>query len=352
MRLGALLLGWALVPCLAFELRLGRAAVQSGPSEWVKVLLFEQGDTRAAVITLDSGEMDASGAAAIRKLAEPYLPPANVLIASTKSGAGKPNTARAAEALKLAAADLAPVRILAGLGKEESVSFYRRYLMRDGAVRQDPARGSEIVQPAGEIDSELRLIRFDAPNGTASAVIVNFPLNADATGYPAHLSRLLGKLYGPTLVSLVTAGAAANLAPADARSRESAQGWKTGAILAGEAVKTWVRCEPAEPSRLIVVREPGSEVMVIALSPALAIAALPGDLFTELGRAIKRASPFAATVVVSLAGVSAGMIPSKKAFQEGALDPQRVRVEPGAGEQLAETALRMLAAARRQITAR
>jgi hypothetical protein len=61
-----------------------------------------------------------------------------------------------------------------------------------------------------------------------------------------------------------------------------------------------------------------------------------------LGLAIKRASPFATTLVIELCQDAPGYIPTKKAFAEGSYETVNSRVAPGGGEEMAEAAIRLL----------
>jgi hypothetical protein len=69
---------------------------------------------------------------------------------------------------------------------------------------------------------------------------------------------------------------------------------------------------------------------------------LPAEVFVELGLAIKAASPFKTTLVIELTNDSLGYIPTKKAFAEGSYETVNSRVQPGAGEAMVETAIRLL----------
>ena len=84
------------------------------------------------------------------------------------------------------------------------------------------------------------------------------------------------------------------------------------------------------------------EVQVLRLSRDVAIVALPGEVFVELGLAIKRASPFATTLVVELANNSPAYIPTRGAFEDGDYEVINSRVKPGGGEMLVDAALRLL----------
>jgi hypothetical protein len=75
----------------------------------------------------------------------------------------------------------------------------------------------------------------------------------------------------------------------------------------------------------------------------LAIVGAPGEFFVELGLEIKRRSPFAQTMVIELANDSLGYIPTMRAFEEGAYEPNSSSYAPGFGEEIVETAVGLLA---------
>ena len=83
-------------------------------------------------------------------------------------------------------------------------------------------------------------------------------------------------------------------------------------------------------------------MQVIALGGDVAWVGLPGEVFTELGMAIKRASPFRLTIVGGLANGNLGYIPDRKAYAEGAYEPISARCAAGSGERLVEAATREL----------
>jgi hypothetical protein len=85
-----------------------------------------------------------------------------------------------------------------------------------------------------------------------------------------------------------------------------------------------------------------AEVQVIALGDQLAWVGLPGEVFVELGLAIKRASPFPLTIVVELANDDIGYVPNREAYPQGAYEPVSARVAQGAGEMLIDSAVRLL----------
>jgi hypothetical protein len=85
------------------------------------------------------------------------------------------------------------------------------------------------------------------------------------------------------------------------------------------------------------------EVQVIALGSDLAIVCLSGEVFVDLGLAIKRASPFRTTLVVELCNcVETIYVPTRVAHAGGSYEVTNSTVQPGAGELLAETAVQLL----------
>jgi neutral ceramidase len=74
----------------------------------------------------------------------------------------------------------------------------------------------------------------------------------------------------------------------------------------------------------------------------LALVSAPGELFVELGLAIKQRSPFGQTMVLELANDSVGYLPTRRAFEEGAYEPEASLFGPGVGEQIVEAAIELL----------
>ena len=84
------------------------------------------------------------------------------------------------------------------------------------------------------------------------------------------------------------------------------------------------------------------EVQVIALGQQVAIVGLPGEIFVELGLAIKKASPFPVTVIAELANGSIGYIPNRSAYAERNYEVVSARCAEGGGELLVESAVKLL----------
>jgi hypothetical protein len=436
--------GWA-------EFRAGRAAVKITPPAgipmagyystrlaegvhddlYAKALVFEQDGRRAAMVACDLVNLPRDVAIASRKAITDStgISDENIIVSATHSHTGpllggrgldavrgKPmdiaRTYKAAlplkiaEAVRLAAAALVPVQVSAAVGREESVAFYRRFLMKDGTVRTNPGRRNpEIVQPMGQIDPDLALVWIESAGGKPVAAYVNYAMHLDTVGglqfsadYPHTLAKTLGKVFGPDLLTIFTIGAAGNINHIDVKSgapqKGHAEARRIGTVLAGEAIKVTTHLAKVDAFRLAVAGavvelplpeftkeevtharavaakfgqpdSPGTqplaaafrildvadrngqpvaaEVRGVALGRDLAFVALPGEIFVELGQAIKKASPFRTTIIVELAGPSIGYVPTRKAFTEGSYEVLSARFAPGGGEMIADAAIRLLA---------
>jgi hypothetical protein len=85
------------------------------------------------------------------------------------------------------------------------------------------------------------------------------------------------------------------------------------------------------------------EVHALTLGSDTAIVFLPGEIFVELGLAIKHASPFKTTLVVELANCKETLyVPTRVACVGGGYEVINSALKPGSGEMLAEAAVRLL----------
>ena len=84
------------------------------------------------------------------------------------------------------------------------------------------------------------------------------------------------------------------------------------------------------------------EVQAIRLDHDTAIVTLPHEVMVELGLAIKAASPFRTTIVISLANDLDFYVPPRRAFEEGHYEPTTCPLAPGCGELLVQAAVKLL----------
>jgi hypothetical protein len=318
---------------------------------------------------------------------------------------------RIAESVRLAAAALKPARVRSGTGREDSLTFNRRFYMKDGTVGWNPGKlNPNIVRPAGPIDGSVPVLYVEGEDGKPIASYVNYALHLDTVGgmryssdYPHTLGTILKAAKGEALVPLFTIGCAGNLNHIDVTSKEAQKGHeeaaRIGAVLAGEVLKTLKRSAPAAIGAIRTSSEvlklpipsfsPGeidkartvaatfgqknaapflelvhaakvveiaerkgapieAEVQVIALGDEIAIVSLPGEIFVEIGLAIRQGSPFGQTVIAELANGGIGYVPDRKGFSQGAYEAISSRTTADAGDMLVASALRQLIALKQQ----
>jgi hypothetical protein len=301
----------------------------------------------------------------------------------------------------IAAADKAaqPSQIAHGVAQERRLSFNRRFHMKDGTVRFNPGQQNpDIVRVAGPIDPDVGMVRFSmSSGGKPLAVLSVFALHLDTLGgteysadYPRYVSQELQAAVGKDVVSMFGAGTCGDINHIDVTIKGRRSTEEIGRML-GQTIKDHLdKLQPAAPAlavrRAIVpaalqkyspeqvaaaqknLAKIGGqelsfleqveaykiaalqllpdplplEVQVFRLSSDAAIVTLPGEVFVDLGLAIKAASPFKTTLVVELANDAPGYIPTRKAFAEGSYETVNSRVQPGGGEAMAEAAIKLL----------
>ncbi len=85
------------------------------------------------------------------------------------------------------------------------------------------------------------------------------------------------------------------------------------------------------------------DVTVMALGSDVAIVCLPGEVFVELGLAIKQGSPFPTTLVIELSNHKETIyVPNRAAYAGGSYEVTNSALQSGSGEILVETSLSLL----------
>ena len=93
------------------------------------------------------------------------------------------------------------------------------------------------------------------------------------------------------------------------------------------------------------------EVQVVALGDEVAWVSLPGEIFVELGLAIKQDSPFRHTIIAELANGAIGYIPARRSYAQGNYEVVSARCAEGSGERLVDAAVGLLKSLHREATA-
>ena len=305
------------------------------------------------------------------------------------------------EAICVADSSMRAVKLRAGKGRQEGLSFNRRFFMKDGSVRFNPGvQNPDIVKCAGPVDSEVGMVFIDdAQDGRAIGGIVNFALHLDTVGgseyaadYPYYVEETLRKEYGKDFVLFFGTGTCGDINHIDVTRRERLKTDVIGNTL-GETVKSsvdklglirgaaigsasckvrvplqrfsdgeigWAKeniekvgtrelsfLDQVKAYKILAVQSRGSdaidlEVQAVRLSKEVAVVALPGEVFVDIGFDIKGRSPFAITLVIELSQDAPGYIPTRKAFSEGSYETVNSRIAPGGGEMMADAAVELL----------
>lgn len=300
-----------------------------------------------------------------------------------------------ADTVTAAAQQAAPAAIEAGTAQEERLAFNRRFHMRGGGVRFNPGQQNpDIVRAAGPIDPDVGMLLVRR-EGRATAMLSVFSLHLDTTGgtqfsadYPFYLERTLRQAFGQSFTSLFGAGACGDINHIDVTLKTRRSTDRIGTMLAhtvnahipkltpvrpelavysedlNALLRTPDRIEWAESNKPLIGTAELSfletvetctlldlqtlparlplEVQVFRLGADTAIVLLPGEVFVDLGLMIKKASPYANTLVVELANGNPAYIPTETAFREGSYETINSRIVPGWGERMVDTALNLL----------
>jgi len=265
---------------------------------------------------------------------------------------------------------------------------------------------TNIIRAAGPIDPDVGVLLLQTPDAKAAiATYVNFAMHPDTVGglqisadYPYTLSRLLGEYKGADMLTIFANGACGNINHVDVKWQDPQKGHheavRIGTILAANVLQAYKKALPVsgslrtrsetvklplpivseaeiEEARRIaripadaktpqpkfldrvkaykvldVMARDGKphevEVQVIALGDEVAWVSLPGEMFVELGLAIKKASPFRYTFIAELANGSVGYIPNREAYAQGAYEVVSSRCAEGSGELLVQSGIHQL----------
>ncbi|MCB1279592.1 neutral/alkaline non-lysosomal ceramidase N-terminal domain-containing protein [Prosthecobacter sp.] len=309
-----------------------------------------------------------------------------------------------AKSVNEAKAKLAPVTPAFAIGDGKGISFNRRVL-KEGttqALWQPKTFDPATMRPAGPVDPEIGVLVFNS-NAAASkpvASLLNFAMHPTSVGagtkvsadFPGVFTKLINERHGPDMVSVFANGCCGNINPNDYFTGTRRNHLQIGALLADATDAAWPNLKPLKTfapriasTRVMLNRrsyseaeiakakdiatrmvtknlgtvtmaeavciletiskqnEPLSvEVQAIAFSDDAAIVALPGEIFVELGLALKKQSPFKHTMIAELANGSIGYIPDSRAYPQGNYEVVSARCAQGSGELLVKAVLKLL----------
>jgi hypothetical protein len=266
-----------------------------------------------------------------------------------------------ATVVQLANQNLEDAGIAVGKGGAMNLSFNRHTIRPDGtAVTSYRLPPKEDNLAFGPIDPEVGVVRVDSLDGAPIATLINFACHpvcgvdrmyAISADYPGHAMGMVEKELGGICMFML--GCAGNIVPIE---REGLSREKIGLSLAAEVIKTWQwlqyvdRCELGSAQKVIELplKKPRKDeitrqVEIQALGiDGMSLIGLPGEVFVEIGAAIKGGTRAENVFPVSLANGSPGYVPVSIAYDQGGYESNSSPFAKGSGEILTEEALGLL----------
>ncbi|HEY1343309.1 MAG TPA: neutral/alkaline non-lysosomal ceramidase N-terminal domain-containing protein [Bryobacteraceae bacterium] len=262
--------------------------------------------------------------------------------------------AKLVQAVDRALNSVAPARIAAGSG-ESPIAVNRRLRI-----------GSEITigrNPDGPVDREVQVLKIVRPNGAPIAAIFDYACHARSLRAANRLlsgdifglaEQYVEKELGANAVTPAFAGASGDIDPwyvlpgfqeetarmADQLGAEVLRVYRAATPIAATAIRT----------RTEILKLPGKTPpdrpleMTVAAIGDVAFLALDCEALVEIGKAIKAASPFRHTFVVTNCNGGSGYLPPAHLYPEGGYEVDLSGFAPEAAGMVVENALKMLRA--------
>jgi len=253
--------------------------------------------------------------------------------------------------------------------------------------------------PEGPVDTEVGLVRFDTPDGTPIALVVNYACHpvilgpkslAISADYPGQTRAIVEQLTGAKM--LFVQGACGNINPLGGVRDSDENVIRLGTMLAGEVIRAYqdLTVEPlrtvmvtretvqiplaplpeepsgeassstrATPHRpwpwRVEVHEDGEqlstpgEMQALRINDAVLVSA-PGEVFVEIGLEVKDRSPLRETFFAAYTNGCISYIPVPEAYPEGGYEVSRAYigyrlpapVSPLAAELMVDTSLELV----------
>ena len=202
---------------------------------FVKALVLKNETTSLVIITVDAVAIGEIG-----RIGNDYLPNIRARIENTLGISPKHVLVNAShchgvvrkdiddltvQAVQKAAADMVPVRVGAGRGREDRIMENRRLIMKDG--REVDVRHAYSMPPddevaaVGPIDPEIGVLRIDRTDGSPLAVVYNFachpiqgvPSRGNSADIVGFSSRVIEENLGDDTVALFLQGCGGDINP-------------------------------------------------------------------------------------------------------------------------------------------
>ncbi|MBR5506034.1 MAG: neutral/alkaline non-lysosomal ceramidase N-terminal domain-containing protein, partial [Clostridia bacterium] len=241
---------------------------------YVHAAVIDNGNTTVAVIAMDSCEFPDDMHDAVTKRITEYtgIPAKNVMITVNHTHKGMPIFDSPeinaysdgpykdvvyrliADCVTLAYKRMEESDISFGCGCVDDISFNRTYIMKDGTIMTNQWHNDDRTGTLAGIDPDLPVLFFKNFDGKPMGAIISFACHQDCVlggaaytaGFSSVLSRELKKEYGDDFVTVLFAGASADINHLNPDMEEMPSDWHIhmGKRLANEAIKTITKAEP------------------------------------------------------------------------------------------------------------
>jgi hypothetical protein len=281
---------------------------------------------------------------------------------------------RLVQLVREALAGLAPASLGTGSGSSPVGVNRRERVAENGGLKIILGRN-----PAAATDREVQVVQIrPLKGGQPLALLFAYATHSTSLG-PANY-QISGDVHGLAeqfvegyigggLIAPAFAGASGNIDPwfRILPGLKTTNGWIPEPVLMGtmlgeevvhvsEKVRLWNRGGPVAslvktvnlPGKVKLGDPPGTNPPGIPLTlsaarvGSLGLVGIGGELFNELGLAIKKGSPFPMTLVITHCNGAAGYLPAQEACAEGGYEVQSSPFAPGAGETAAQEAIALL----------
>ncbi len=198
----------------------------------VKTLVVDDGTTKAVIISLDVGGVSATLLSMLRSRLRDELgiDEASVVVGASHNHHTQGQVAsdvadRTLKAIRRAMETMVPVKIGAGVGREDRIMMNRRLRLKDGRHwtirRANPSPRAADIAGLGPVDPEIGILRIDKAGGEPLAVLYNFaghayggvPNEGVTADFPGFASVVLEEAFAHSAVALFLQGASGDITP-------------------------------------------------------------------------------------------------------------------------------------------
>jgi hypothetical protein len=366
---------------------MGGWAARDKPSQavaddlYAKALVFSDGNTTAAILTMDVLKTYPDIVDSIRQhvVRRCGIPPDHVLIGASHThfspiidlnGTGPYERAYAqtligkcAGAVEMAFHTQQPVWIGAAMGTAPDVTFNRRVTRANGTVFNSWRYPADTTGLSfGPVDPDVGVLGIETLSGTLLASMIHYATHpvcgmnemyALSADYPAYAVQVIEQIEGG--ICLFGLGPCGNQVPIE---REGNSRVEIGRAIGGEALKVLQRMPvyhgvpvgvesriltfATKPNKFVKRDSVDLEVQVIAVGDIVFVA-LPGEVVTELGLDLKRRSGLEHLFIIELAnGGDVGYVLRRQDYTGGGYEALNGALQAGSGERLVDTALELI----------